>query len=138
MHRFQNLLLGCALGAALGIAAPPADAKGPQAAGPIQHGQASYYHSRFNGRRMANGQRFDPRADIAAHKTLPLGTVVQVTNLENGRSAVVRVTDRGPYVRGRIIDLTPRVAERLDMKEEGVVRVAVTPLRRPEELAEAR
>jgi rare lipoprotein A len=142
VRRFKTVILGCILGAALGTAPPPALAAGPQqgpkATGATQHGIASYYHSRFNGRRMANGQRFDPRANVAAHKTLPFGTVVRVTNLKNGKSAIVRVVDRGPYVRGRIIDLAPSVAERLDMKEDGVVPVAVTLLRQPEELAEAR
>lgn len=145
MSRLRHALPGLGIAGALALGAVPTavDATGrPQQAaaqsGPTQHGRASYYHSRFNGRRMANGERFDPNLPTAAHKTLPLGTVVRVTNLENGRSAVVKVTDRGPYVRGRIIDLTPRTAEHLDMKQEGVVAVAVTPLRAPEELAEAR
>jgi rare lipoprotein A len=122
---------------ALTLAAP--DRGGPIApaqaaerpAGPTQHGKASYYASRFAGRRMANGERFDPNSNSAAHKTLPLGTVARVTNLENGRSAVVRVEDRGPHVRGRVIDVSPRTARRLDMKEDGTARVAVTPLEVP-------
>jgi rare lipoprotein A len=80
---------------------------------------------------MANGERFDPNSNSAAHKTLPLGTVARVTNLENGRSTVVRVEDRGPFVRGRVIDVSPRTARRLEMKEEGTARVAVTPLQVP-------
>lgn len=107
-----------------------AEASGLQG-GQTQRGEASYYAPYFNGRRMANGERFDPRSNAAAHKTLPLGTVVRVTNLENGRSAVVEVKDRGPFVRGRIIDLTPRTAEHLDMKEDGIAPVSVTPLRLP-------
>lgn len=107
------------------------------AAAPTQHGKASYYHARFNGRRMANGERFDPNEAIAAHRTLPFGTVVLVTNLENGRMAVARVADRGPFVRGRIIDLAPGLAARLDMVEDGVVAVAVTPLGMEEEAGPA-
>lgn len=97
-----------------------------------QRGQASYYAPKFNGRKMANGRRFNPESNSAAHKTLPLGTTARVTNLDNGRSAIVRVEDRGPFVRGRIIDVSPRVARQLGMKKEGVVRVAVTPLSLPE------
>lgn len=98
------------------------------AAGPTQRGEASYYASHFSGRRMANGERFNPNSNVAAHRTLPLGTVARVTNLSNGRSAVVRVADRGPFVRGRVIDLSPRVAEHLAMKQDGTAPVAVTPL----------
>lgn len=115
-------------------ASPP---HGEAGAAPTQHGKASYYHARFNGRRMANGERFDPNEAIAAHRTLPFGTVVLVTNLENGRMAVARVADRGPFVRGRIIDLAPGLAARLDMVEDGVVAVAVTPLGMEEEVGPA-
>ena len=137
-----------AFGLAFGAPAGPAQAAGerPRAARaapaaapwPAQHGRASYYHHRFKGRRMANGERFDPAAPIAAHRTLPLGTLVRVTNLGNGRSAVVHIADRGPRRRGRLIDLAPGVAQRLGMREEGVVQVAVTPLRLPEQVAEGR
>lgn len=124
------------LGAGLGLAAcgdgPVSRAEASALeTGKTQRGKASYYAANFNGRRMANGERFDPRSNAAAHKTLPFGTVVRVTNLENGRSAVVEVKDRGPFVRGRIIDLTPRTAEHLDMTEDGTAPVTVTPLRQP-------
>lgn len=102
------------------------------AAGPTQHGEASYYAPRFAGRRMANGERFDPGSNSAAHRTLPLGTTARVTNLENGRSQIVQVEDRGPFVRGRVIDVSPRTAQRLGMKEDGTAPVAVTPLSTPE------
>jgi rare lipoprotein A len=98
-----------------------------------QQGKASYYGPEFNGRRMANGERFDPHSNTAAHRTLPLGTMVRVTNLENGRSATVTVKDRGPYVRGRIIDVSPHIADRLGMKEDGVVPVQVQPVQVPTE-----
>jgi rare lipoprotein A len=101
--------------------------------GEQQLGDASYYGSEFNGRRMANGRRFDPRSASVAHRTLPFGTKVLVTHLGNGRSATATVEDRGPFVRGRIIDLSPRLAEHLGMILQGVAPVEVTPV----ELAEA-
>jgi rare lipoprotein A len=97
-----------------------------------QQGRASYYADRFHGRKMANGERFDRNSNSAAHRSLPLGTVARVTNLENGRSTVVEIDDRGPYIRGRIIDLSPRTAERLAMKHQGTAPVAVTPLSIPD------
>jgi rare lipoprotein A len=93
-----------------------------------QVGIASYYGPQFAGRRMANGQRFDPRSATVAHRTLPFGTTVRVTNLENGRSITAVVLDRGPYVPGRIVDLSPRLAEHLGMVRQGVVPVEVIPL----------
>ncbi|MCO6418071.1 septal ring lytic transglycosylase RlpA family protein [Siccirubricoccus sp. KC 17139] len=98
----------------------------------VQRGRASYYGPRFNGRRMANGARFNPNSNVAAHRSLPLGTRAQVTNLENGRTTEVRVEDRGPYVRGRVIDLTPRTAEELGMRHQGVVPVEVRPIEVPD------
>ena len=95
-------------------------------------GQASFYAGKFDGRRMADGTRMDPQDDSAASKTLPLGTTARVTNLETGRSAVVTIRDRGPYVRGRIVDLSPATAEKLGMaRHDGVSRVQVTPLAMP-------
>ena len=107
--------------------------RGLRSAGEQQLGQASYYGAEFTGRRMANGRRFDPRGLSVAHRTLPFGTTVLVTHLGNGRSEMAIVEDRGPFVRGRIIDLSPRLAERLGMKLEGVAAVEVTPV----EVAEA-
>jgi len=132
LSRRRAALGAASIAAGLVLATAPTVAAGLRE-GQTQRGDASYYAAFFNGRPMANGERFDPRSNAAAHKTLPFGTVVRVTNLENGRSAVVEVKDRGPFVRGRIIDLTPRTAENLDMKEDGVVRVAVTLLRLPED-----
>jgi rare lipoprotein A len=80
---------------------------------------------------MADGTPMNPHANIAASKTLPLGTKVQVTNLENGKSSTVEIRDRGPYVDGRIIDLSTGVAEKLDMIEPGVVPVEVKPIELP-------
>jgi rare lipoprotein A len=99
--------------------------------GAPQTGKASYYGPQFAGRPMADGSPFEPESNFAASRTLPLGTKARVTNLENGKSAVVVIRDRGPYVDGRIIDLSPRTARMLDMKEQGVVAVEVTPLELP-------
>ena len=113
--------------------AQAAPARGAPRVGQAQRGRASYYDARrFAGRKMANGQRFNPNSNVAAHRTLPLGSRVQVTNLENGRSAEVRVEDRGPYAGGRVIDLTPRTAEQLDMKQQGTAPVEVRPLEIPQ------
>ena len=100
-------------------------------------GEASYYGSQFNGRKMANGEPFNPNSNSAAHRTLPLGTTAKVTNLENGRSVTVKVEDRGPYARGRVIDLSPRNAEELGMKHAGTAPVRVTPVEVPERDARA-
>ena len=94
----------------------------------VQRGPASYYADRFHGRKMANGERFDRHGSTAASKTLPLGSRVRVRNLENGRTAVVTITDRGPHRRGRVIDLSPRTATQLGMREQGVAMVEVVPL----------
>lgn len=111
-------------------AAQPAAARRATTARP-QRGEASYYHSRFEGRRMANGERFDPDSDSAAHRTLPFGTRARVTNLANGRTAEVTIEDRGPYVRGRIIDVTPETAGQLGMRESGTAPVEVRPVGPP-------
>ena len=88
-------------------------------------GLASWYGDAFNGRPTSTGERFDMRALTAAHKTLPLPGLVEVTNLENGRRVVVRINDRGPFVEGRIIDLSREAAEELDLISRGVGRVRV-------------
>ncbi len=94
------------------------------ARGPYQTGPASYYHDRFSGRRTANGERYDPKALTAAHRHLPLGTIVDVVR-RDGRAVRVRINDRGPYVAGRIIDLSRHAAGFLGMLHAGVVDVAI-------------
>ena len=86
-------------------------------------GLASYYAGEHHGRVTASGERFDMDAMTGAHRSLPFGTRVRVTNLENGRRVVVRITDRGPFRRGRIIDLSYAAARRLRMVHEGTARV---------------
>ena len=73
----------------------------------------------------------NPNADVAASKNLPLGSVAKVTNLENGKSAVVRIEDRGPYGAGRVVDLAPKVAKQLDLQKTGVASVEVKPITLP-------
>lgn len=91
----------------------------------VQVGTASWYGEFFRGRKTANGERFDPTGLTAAHRTLPLGTVVEVTNLENGKTVVVRINDRGPYVKGRIIDLSRAAAREIGMIRKGITQVKV-------------
>lgn len=100
--------------------------------GKAKKGKASYYARRFNGKRMADGTSMNPQSNNAASRTLPLGTTARVTNLENGKSAVVEIRDRGPYVRGRTIDVTPRTAEQLGFKKDGVAPVEVVPIEVPQ------
>lgn len=92
---------------------------------------ASWYGPGFQGRRTSSGDIFNRNRLTAASRTLPLGTRVRVTNLHNGRSVVVRINDRGPYVRGRGIDLSERAAERIGVARRGVARVRVVRLKPP-------
>ncbi len=91
-------------------------------------GVASYYGGRFHGRRTASGVRFDMNSMTAAHRTLPFGTRVRVTHLGNGRAVDVRINDRGPFIGGRIIDLSRGAAGVIGMHQQGVARVKVTVL----------
>ena len=93
-------------------------------------GIASWYGPTFYGHHTANGEMYDGNQLTAAHKTLPMPVNVRVTNLDNGKSLIVRVNDRGPYARGRIIDLSKRAAELLDVVQTGTARVRVTYLSR--------
>jgi len=144
LKSFNFAVFATVIGLGLGLAAcdrspiPQAEAapkqQGQQAQqqeGRSHEGRASYYGSEFNGRKMANGERFNPNSNSAAHRTLPLDTTAKVTNLENGRSVTVKVEDRGPYIRNRVIDLTPRNAEQLGMKHAGTAPVRVTPIEVP-------
>ena len=97
-----------------------------------QTGKASYYARKFQGRKTANGERYDRREMTAAHRRLPFGSIVRVTNLKNGRSVVVRINDRGPWGRGRIIDVSEAAAEEIGMIRAGVVRVKVEVMSKPE------
>jgi rare lipoprotein A len=97
-----------------------------------QVGKASIYSKKFAGRKMANGAPMDPNDSNAASKTLPLGTRARVTNLANGKSAVVTIEDRGPHVPGRIVDLSPHSASEIGLTEkQGIAQVEVVPIELP-------
>lgn len=91
-------------------------------------GHASYYANKFEGRKTASGEIFSNKKMTAAHLTLPFGTIVKVTNLKNNKSVIVRINDRGPYIKGRIIDLSKVAADSLDMVHAGWVKVKVEEL----------
>lgn len=91
----------------------------------IESGKASYYADKFEGRQTSNGEIFKQRKKTAAHRTLPFGTKVTVTNLSNGRTVKVRINDRGPFVKGRMIDLSKKAAKKLDMVDAGVANVEI-------------
>jgi len=122
---------------AVALTAVAASVRHSPRARPVQTGLASYYGPGFHGQETASGEIFDQRKMTAAHRTLPLGTVVRVTNLENGRRVDLRVTDRGPYGRnyrkGTIIDVSKGAARRLGFIRDGLVRVRVEVIRRPQE-----
>lgn len=105
----------------------PAPSAGQNA--PVQRGLASWYGHDFHGEPTAQGEPFNMHALTAAHRSLPLGTRVRVKNLENGRTVVVRINDRGPYKRGVIIDLSRRAAHEIGMIRDGRVRVEVATVR---------
>jgi rare lipoprotein A len=115
------LLLASALAACAAPGPPPARV----APGFSEVGLASWYGPGFRRRRTADGERFNTNGLTAAHRSLPLGAEVKVTNLENGRSVIVRINDRGPYLRGRIIDLSAAAARALGMRADGLVRVRI-------------
>lgn len=90
------------------------------------HGDATYYGNRFHGRRTSDGSRYHKDSLTCAHRTLPFGTLLKVRNLKNGREVVVKVTDRGPFRRGGIVDLSMAAAQEIGMVGQGVARVEVT------------
>lgn len=108
----------------------------PSAVGYKEKGRASWYGKQFHGRKTANGETYDMYGDTAAHKTLPMHTMLLVKNLENGKEIVVRVNDRGPFVKSRIIDLTYTGAKNLGMLQNGTAKVeiiAISETPQPEE-----
>ena len=117
--------------AALIVALPPAARVAESTGSPpiVQLGLASWYGPGFHGKETASGEIFDQREMVAAHRTLPLGSVIQVTNLENGRHLTLRVIDRGPYGRnyrkGTILDVSRGAARRLGFIRDGIVRVRI-------------
>ena len=108
----------------------------PSSAKPIfeETGMASWYGAPYHNRRGSNGEVYNMRAMTAAHRTLPLGSIVRVTNVKNGHSAVVRITDRGPFVEGRIVDLSLAAAKALDVYLPGTAKVRLEVLYSPSPL----
>lgn len=132
--RLDKILAAIAIVAVSACAqTPPPPPAPPPAASPdravfTQTGVASWYGKSHHGRTTANGEKFDMEALTAAHRTLPFGTIVKVTNLSNNRSVNVRINDRGPYVAGRIIDLSARAARDLGIADDGIGRVRLEQL----------
>jgi rare lipoprotein A len=114
------ILLSPLLGGCAGSTRDPAEVGG---VADVQTGLASYYGDEYHGRRTASGEVFDNTKLTAAHRTLPFSTVVRVTNLENGRSVLLRINDRGPFVAGRILDVSRKAAEELGFIQAGTVAV---------------
>ena len=137
------LILSCYLSTALPAQKPAstnathanskvAQRTGLDRTGKARKGKASYYGQKFYSKKMADGTRMNPQSNVAASKTLPLGTKARVTNLENGNNAVVEIRDRGPYVKDRIVDVSPKTADKLGLKENGTAPVEVKPLEVPQ------
>lgn len=132
------LIFGCCLPHATAAEHSPAsDSAAPSKAHRQAHarhlgkkrvGKASIYSRKFEGKKTADGTPFKSESNSAASKTLPLGTTARVKNLKNGKSTVVKIKDRGPYVKDRIVDVAPQAARELGMEKHGVVPVEVTPI----------
>jgi len=128
MRRSWAVLLGLGTLLAAGcspVRRPSAAAPSPVVTGAVQDGVASWYGPGFHGRRTSSGERYDQYDFTAAHRTLPLGTWVKVTNTANGRTINVYVNDRGPYVDGRVIDLSYGAARAIGMLEPGTIPVRI-------------
>jgi rare lipoprotein A len=97
------------------------------------YGKASYYAEKYHGRKTASGETFDMNALTAAHRTLPFGTICKVTNLSNQKTVNVKINDRGPFIEGRIIDLSKGAAKALDAMQSGVIEVKIEILHLPAE-----
>jgi rare lipoprotein A len=104
----------------------------PDLSGRKRVGKASFYAKKFAGKQMSDGTRMDPHGDNAASRTLPLGTTAKVTNVQTGQSAVITIKDRGPYAKGRIVDLSPSTAQKIGItRDNGVAKVQVDPIAVP-------
>jgi len=125
-RRRRAVAVGLLLAVAFGTLGCAATRPQPGPAGEV--GMASYYSAAFHNGRTASGERYSKYAMTAAHPTLPFGTKVRVTHLGNGRHVVVRINDRGPFVKGRIIDLSYAAARKLGMIRDGVAKVRIEPL----------
>jgi rare lipoprotein A len=122
-----SIFTGCARKTSAHVPSPVKPAR----VGETETGIASWYGVPYNGRRSANGEIYDMAKLTAAHRTLPFDTWVEVTNLVNNKHVDVRITDRGPFVTGRIIDLSLAAAREIDMVGSGIVRVRIRVIRNP-------
>ena len=129
MTTFTGLVIG-SFGCARVTPPPIAPAPVPEA-GFLEEGVASWYGVPFHGRATASGEIYDMEASTAAHRTLPFGTILRVQNLDNERTTTVRVNDRGPFVKGRNLDLSRRAARELEMMGPGTARVRLTIVNAP-------
>lgn len=127
IYRLFILLVFCATLTSCATTAPALGERGY-----TEQGKASYYGRKFEGRTMANGEPFRRRRLTAAHKTLPFGTRVRVTNLKTMKTVKVKITDRGPFIKGRIIDLSEGAARKLRILDDGVVPVKMKVIRAAE------
>ena len=127
--RLLRPLVVTALLGAFGAPAMGAESPKQTRLQPVQIGDASWYGAHHEGRRTASGEPYDPRSLTAAHPTLPLDSLVRVTNVKNGLWVDVRINDRGPYRGHRVIDLSTKAAETIGLKRRGIARVKVEPLR---------
>ncbi len=125
---FNKILTGVVVAILVSL---PMSASARVKTGHTQKGVASYYHDALHGRKTASGEVYNKRIMSAAHKSLPLGTKVRVTKAGSGKSIVVKINDRGPFVKGRIIDLSRRAARELGIINSGVAKVKVEVLKIP-------
>ncbi len=135
-HRVVIIIVTLSVSSGLGIGTDVATAKParhahPGHSGKTQTGVASFYDRKAAGKPTASGDPLKLNHMTAASPTLPLGTRAKVLNTETGKSAHVTITDRGPYAKGRVIDVTPKAAEQLGMKHKGIARVKVKPVSKP-------
>jgi rare lipoprotein A len=128
----SGLLAGCAMGPGpdrpgydRDMGGYPAETRARES-GYTETGMISYYAEKFDGKKTASGERFDKDGFTAAHRTLPFHTKVKVTNLDNGKSVVVEVNDRGPFSSSRILDLSPAAARKIGLMTKGTVKAKVT------------
>ena len=118
----------------VGTAKAPAVAKPSEPLRPIRawEGKASWYGQKFHGRLTANGERFDMNGPTAAHRTLPMGSIVRLVNPKTGKARYVRINDRGPFIEGREIDVSYQVARSLGFENQGLARVRIELIQVPE------
>jgi len=122
---FFGAFLISSCSSAVRFADKSADDKSATIPGKVFYGKASYYADAFHGKTTANGEIFDMNKLTAAHRTFPFGTLLQVRNLKNNKTVIVRINDRGPFIENRIIDLSKAAAEALDMFKDGIIDVEI-------------